>query len=188
MSKVKYNIEVSKTFLKVFDRRVEELRIDMPQLTVEQARERYKALWNGFPIELHIDHFGILRELENRFPDFHIEGVTRKTHTINIGGMKKTIREQIFSKHFKGDHADVRFLDLPIDIQPNDIIHIKRDEGHYSENESWEPFTELIVIREREETDVEYEKRIAENAKIKEELRQHRYENYLKLKAEFEQE
>lgn len=78
----------SETFLKVFDYRVEQLRKDMPYLTVEQARERYKALWNCCPIELHIDHFGILKELENQFPNFHIEGVTRKTYTINIGGTK----------------------------------------------------------------------------------------------------
>jgi hypothetical protein len=100
--------------------------------------------------------------------------------------MKKLIREEIFSKHFRGEDADVRFSDLPKDIQPNDIIHIQRDEGYCSENNSWDPFTELIVIREREETDAEQEKRIADNAAMKEVLRKRRYESYLKLKNEFD--
>lgn len=99
---------------------------------------------------------------------------------------KKLIQEQIFSKHFKGDHADVRISDLPKDIQPNDIIHIHRDEGHYSENNSWEPFTELMIIREREETDDEHSERMERVKKDNEYLKQRRYETYLKLKEEFE--
>jgi len=37
----------------------------------------------------------------------------------------------------------------------------------------------------RKKTDEEYQKRISDNEYHKEELRKHRYENYLKLKSEF---
>ena len=41
---------------------------------------------------------------------------------------------------------------------PNEI-DIIRDEGYYSENNSWDACTKLIVMREREETDIEYKER-----------------------------
>lgn len=96
------------------------------------------------------------------------------------------MREEIFTKFYKGDYADVRFSDLPKDIQPNDIIHIQRDEGYYSENNSYDSFTQLVVIREREETDDEFSKRMEKTKKDNEFFKQRRYETYLKLKEEFE--
>lgn len=100
--------------------------------------------------------------------------------------MKKMIKEEIFSKHFNGDLKEIRFSDFPKDIQENDIIDIRREESYFSENNSYDAYTELVVIREREETDQEYQKRISDNEYHKEELRKRRYENYLKLKSEFE--
>lgn len=91
--------------------------------------------------------------------------------------MKKIIKKEIFSRMLDGDCAEVRYSDLPKDIQENDIIEIVRDEGFRSENNSYDAYTELIVIREVEETDEEYMER----------LKTLRYENYLTLKAEFEQ-
>ena len=75
----------SETFVKVFHKRMEQLRADMPNLTVEEARARYKALWHCCPVELHIDDFTLIKELEKQFPDFHIEGVTRRTFRIPVG-------------------------------------------------------------------------------------------------------
>jgi hypothetical protein len=75
----------SETFVKVFHKRMEQLRSDIPNLTVEEARARYKALWHCCPVELHIDEFTLIRELEKQFPDFHIEGVNRRTFTIPVG-------------------------------------------------------------------------------------------------------
>ncbi len=100
--------------------------------------------------------------------------------------MKQKIKEEIYHKDFKGNYEDVRFSDLPKDIQENDIIEIRREEAFFSENNSYDAYTELVVIREREETDEEYQKRIFDNEYHKEELRKRRYENYLKLKSEFE--
>lgn len=105
---------------------------------------------------------------------------------IDIKNMKQKIRTEIYRKDFKGNYEDVRFSDLPKDIQKNDIIEIRREESFYSENYSYDAYTELVIIREREETDEEYQKRIFDNEYHEEELRKRRYENYLKLKSEFE--
>lgn len=100
--------------------------------------------------------------------------------------MKKKVKEEIYTKHFKGNFREIHFSDLPKDIQENDIIDIRREESFYSENYSYVEYTELVVIRVREETDEEYQNRISEDENYKEELRKRRYENYLKLKSEFE--
>jgi len=100
--------------------------------------------------------------------------------------MKQKVKEQVYLKDFKGDCADVRFSDLPKDIQDNDIIEIRREESFFSENHSYDAYTELVVIREREETDEEYNKRIERGKRDNEQMRNRRYENYLKLKSEFE--
>ncbi len=100
--------------------------------------------------------------------------------------MKKLIKQEIYHKDFNGNYQDVRFSDLPKDIQENDIIEICREEAFYSENNSYDAYTQLVIIREREETDDEYKNRISDNEYHKEELRKRRYENYLKLKSEFE--
>jgi len=101
-------------------------------------------------------------------------------------GKKKIIQEEIFCKHFDGMQATVRLSDIEIAWLPTDIIHIERDEGYYSENNSWDECTRLRIMREREETDEEYDERKAEEAAYKEERKQGRYQTYLSLKKEFE--
>ena len=100
--------------------------------------------------------------------------------------MKQKVMEEIYTKDFEGNFHDIRFSDLPKDIQENDIIDIYREESFYSENIYYDAYTKLIIIREREETDEEYQKRISIDLHHKEELRKRRYETYLKLKSEFE--
>lgn len=100
--------------------------------------------------------------------------------------MKNLIKEEIFRKQFDGEYADVHYYDLPVDIQINDIIHINREDEYYSENNSYDAYTELVIIREREETDDEYQKRISLVEKCKKQAKQMRYQTYLKLKTEFE--
>lgn len=73
-------------------------------------------------------------------------------------------------------------------LEDDDIVNSGYDEGHYSENNSWDPFYYVRATRQVLETDEEYEKRIEENRKFKEELKQRRYERYLELKKEFENE
>lgn len=100
--------------------------------------------------------------------------------------MKKTVIDEIYSKFFDGDNYQIRFSDLPKDILDTDIIDIAHEEAYYTENSSHDAFTNLVILREREETDEEYNKRIEQEAKIAESRKSKRYEEYLKLKNEFE--
>jgi hypothetical protein len=105
---------------------------------------------------------------------------------LNCNDMKIKVKKEIYNKNFKGNYEYVRFSDLPKDIQDNDIIEIRREEAFFSENNSYDAYTMLVIVREVEETDEEYQKRISDNEYHKEELKRLRYENYLKLKSEFE--
>jgi uncharacterized protein YxeA len=100
--------------------------------------------------------------------------------------MKQKIKTEIYHKDFKGNYEDVRFSDLPKDIQENDIIIIQNIEANYTSNESYDGHTLLAIYREREETDEEYNKRVEKNKSHFDNLKQKRFENYLKLKEEFE--
>jgi hypothetical protein len=73
-----------------------------------------------------------------------------------------------------------------IDFQDSDELVIGYDEGYVSENNSWDAHYYATVTRKREETDEEYNKRIERGKRDNEEMRKRRYENYLKLKKEFE--
>jgi hypothetical protein len=73
-------------------------------------------------------------------------------------------------------------------LEDEDLLEIGHDPGYYSENNSWDPHYFIKVIRMVLETDDEYEKRILDSKIFKEESRKRRYENYLKLKKEFENE
>lgn len=71
-------------------------------------------------------------------------------------------------------------------LEDDDIVVSAYDEGYYSENNSWNPFYFVKVLRSTLETDKEYEKRLEEGKKMKMELKNRRRETYLKLKEEFE--
>ena len=100
---------------------------------------------------------------------------------------KELVREEIFKKRYEGHQSGIPFGDLPKDLLPTDAIAIEYDEGFYSENNSWEPFTKIHIYRNREETDTEFEERRDWWAKKNEESRKDRYEDYLRLKKEFEE-
>lgn len=102
---------------------------------------------------------------------------------------KEIIREEIFSKQWDdGIITGFPMSDLPKDILPTDIIDLEKVEAFYSENNSWDAHTILTVYREREETDAEFEKRKTSWEKKFAESKKARYEQYLKLKKEFETE
>ncbi len=105
-----------------------------------------------------------------------------------MGFVKQKVREEIFNKHYNGVISGFRFSDLPENLLPTDIIDLVRDEGYYSENNSWDAFSELKVFRERLETDEEFEKRKDFILKKLDQSKKDRYEQYLKLKKEFENE
>lgn len=99
---------------------------------------------------------------------------------------KQEIREEIFSKKYNGIVNGIPFSDLPKDLQPTDIIDIQPNEAYYSENNSHEAYTELIVVRIRLETDEELQERVAEWEKRMEQRKEAEYKQFLKLKAKFE--
>ncbi len=101
--------------------------------------------------------------------------------------MKIIVKDVIYTKIFDNYYQEIKFSDLPKDIQNNDIIDIHRVDAEFTENNSYDACTELHIIRERLENDTEYEKRLSKLKKQEDELRNKRYENYLKLKNEFEQ-
>ncbi len=98
--------------------------------------------------------------------------------------MKRKIKEEIINLSFniQPSWKDIKH----IEFQDNDLIHIGYDEGHVSENNSWDSHHYVIVERFREETDEEMTKRVEEENWWKEHYKKQRYENYLKLKKEFE--
>lgn len=99
---------------------------------------------------------------------------------------KRIVNEQIFEKHYDGQLLGIPLGDLPQDLQPTDLINIQFNEGHYSENNSWDPYTVVRLIRPREETPEEtaaYKEHI-EYLKAKS-LRE-RWERFQVLKGEFE--
>jgi len=74
------------------------------------------------------------------------------------------------------------------ELQDDDLVTISYEEPYYSENNSYDGHWFIDVQRQREETDEEYQERIKANEVSKEMLRKNRYQQYLKLKEEFENE
>jgi hypothetical protein len=75
-----------------------------------------------------------------------------------------------------------------ISFEDDDQIQMQWVEPHFSENESNEGYFICEVSREVEESDEEFEKRMKDKIIFEEEAKKKRYENYLKLKEEFEAE
>ena len=96
------------------------------------------------------------------------------------------IDEVIFEKEYDGERHSFKVSDLPNDILTTDEIVFFINEGYYSDNNSYDSSTYLKVTRARIENDEEFEKRKKFWADKKEEGRKNRYEQYLKLKKEFE--
>jgi hypothetical protein len=78
--------------------------------------------------------------------------------------------------------SDIKNLNL----EDDDLLQIGHDEGYYAENNSWDPHYFAIVTRMVEETDEQRDERVRMAKWHKGELEKRRYENYLKLKKEFE--
>jgi len=73
-------------------------------------------------------------------------------------------------------------------IQDDDVIHAGYDEGFYTENNSMDGHYFMNVIRERLETDEEFEKRRHKAEWEIKWAKERRLESYKRLKAEFEPE
>ena len=97
------------------------------------------------------------------------------------------VKDLIFEKIFSGAPSRViRRSDFPDELLPDDIIVINREDGFYSENNSWDGETRIQILREREQTEEEKEEFRNFLAERREQLKKERYQEYLKLKKEFE--
>ena len=75
-----------------------------------------------------------------------------------------------------------------IQFEDEDKITVAYDEGYYSENNSWDSHYYARVIRMVEETDAQFQKRQKKIEEERERTKKMRYESYLRLKKEFENE
>ena len=98
---------------------------------------------------------------------------------------KKYITEIIFQKQH--DHNPIKFGEIEVGLQPDDEIISGYEDAFYTENNSCEGYFYLEVRRKRLETDEEFEKRKEDIEWHKKDARKRRYEQYIKLKKEFEE-
>lgn len=75
-----------------------------------------------------------------------------------------------------------------IQFEDDDILHIAYDEGYYSENNSWDPHYFVEITRMVEETDEQFNNRLEKLEDNEKWAKKKRYESYLRLKKEFENE
>jgi hypothetical protein len=107
-------------------------------------------------------------------------------HEVDLSKPKRTVNETIFTKRYDGEDRDILFGDLPPYLDPTDIITYYSDPGYFSENNSWDPFTEIRIQRPRLETDEEHKERLEKSAGYLENRKRDRYATFLLLKEEFE--
>jgi hypothetical protein len=93
--------------------------------------------------------------------------------------------EQIFYKTFGQNQPTWKEL-KDVKLQDDDFITISYEEAYHSENNSYDGHWFIDVQRQREETDEEYKERMEKLEKSRDMLKKNRYEQYLKLKKEFE--
>lgn len=78
--------------------------------------------------------------------------------------------------------------DEHITLQDTDILEVGYVDGYENGDSSRDPYYDLSIIRVREETDKEFEKRKTKKLEAKKNIKKNRYKKYLELKEEFENE
>lgn len=100
--------------------------------------------------------------------------------------MTKIIKkETTFYKTFGQNQPTWKEL-KDVELQDDDLITISYEEAYYSENNSYDGHWFIDVQRQREETDEEYQERLERTKNSEAMLKKNRYQQYLKLKEEFE--
>jgi hypothetical protein len=94
---------------------------------------------------------------------------------------KIQVEKQIFHGH---NNAPMKWSNIKnLQLEDDDVIHSGWvDDDNFDYHGYWHN----QITRMVEETDEEFNKRIARNNKSAEEMKQRRYESYLRLKEEFE--
>lgn len=100
---------------------------------------------------------------------------------------KQMVKKEVFYK--QSNHKPIRLTkEILEQLQEGDIIFADYDEGFVSENNAMDSHFYFKIIREREETDKEFENRKQAWEAQQKMSKQMRYQSYLKLKKEFEDE
>jgi hypothetical protein len=104
---------------------------------------------------------------------------------------KQEVRERIAHKiKYDGEFSFGEIKSLMEEngfiLEDNDIIECGYDEGYDSSDSGMDPNYFLDITRIRLETDTEFDNRKARAIEAQENNKKRRYENYLKLKEEFE--
>ena len=105
---------------------------------------------------------------------------------------KRILHDSKSASHFLGDNryrwGEVLAIleDNKIELRDDDIMEVGYTEGYDHGDSSRDAAYDLNVYRYFEETDEAYKKRIKLGKLMKKMGAQKRYENYLKLKEEFE--
>jgi hypothetical protein len=95
---------------------------------------------------------------------------------------KITKEKQIFRGY---NNSPMKWSDIKnLQLEDDDIIHSGWVDD---ENFDYHGYWNNQITRMVEETDEQFEKRIASNKRSEEEMKKRRYESYLRLKKEFEQ-
>ena len=99
---------------------------------------------------------------------------------------KKKIK--VFEKNYDGYRAFFKFSDLPSDLESEDMINFEKNDAYYGSDSSWDAHSTLTIYREvpMTEEDLREEKEFLDRKK--EESRKKRFEDFLRLKKEFEPE
>ena len=77
---------------------------------------------------------------------------------------------------------------METELQPDDVILQNWEDEYHGSDSAMDGHYSIEIFRDRLETDEEYQKRIADGKLENRRMRKRRYEHYLKLKTEFENE
>lgn len=98
---------------------------------------------------------------------------------------RQLVKDLVYDRHWDG-FPIIRFKDILFKIEPDDIIEIERVPEAYYSDSSNDAYTTLRIYRERLQTDEEFEKSKKKFEERAAQSKKQRYENYLKLKKEFD--
>lgn len=96
---------------------------------------------------------------------------------------KLFIKEKVYTLE---SQKEIQFKEIKFSILPDDVVITGYEEPYFSEDNSYDGYYYFHIYRNRLETDEEYNKRINGIEQFKIEEKNRRYQNYLKLKKEFE--
>jgi nicotinamide riboside kinase len=98
---------------------------------------------------------------------------------------KKIITDTVFGKiSYKGG---IKFSEIDIKLEPDDVILSGHEEAEYHSDGGMDAHYYMTIYRDRLETDEELKERMDRVNMEQIEMKKRRYENYLKLKKEFEE-